>query len=152
MNLRAIKKMKAYPVMDYKGAVYHIHQYNEFNAYIKAYINTDFAKHYTLFKKQIGVYRFNCNGETQYVGYSINLWERVRESFFNHCLSYECVEFQYILCDNKEEAIKLESYYIQLLKPRDNSTGKKPGIYNDIMPGFCNAMLINFNEYYHNTM
>ena len=86
-------------------------------------------------KNQIGVYRFNVNDKPHYVGYSENLYDRVRNSFFNHCFELNNVTFQYILCESKEEAIKLESHYISMLQPSQNIAGiREAYTYNKIVP------------------
>lgn len=148
---KRVNKSRISPVMLKSGQVIYMNQYNEFKAYVKMFQNTDFVKHYILFGGQIGVYRFNVNGKCHYIGYSCNLKDRVRTSFFERCFELDNVEFQYILCDTKEEAMDIEIHYIRLLKPVSNITGKNDTrLINFVIPEFCNSMEIKFNEYWDN--
>lgn len=148
---RIVFKSRIEAMILHSGELIYINQYKEFNEYIKQYSNTDFAKHYTLFKNQTGVYRFNVNDKPHYVGYSQNLFDRVRKSFFNTCMGFNNVTFQYILCDTQFEAMEIEAHYIKLLQPFKNQSGRnlKRDIDTNIniLP-FCNEMEIHFNTFY----
>ena len=127
-----------------------LNKYKEFKAFIEMYNECHFAAHYKLFENQIGVYRFNWNDKPHYVGYSCNLKDRVRHSFFNHCFELDNITFQYILCESKEEAISLESYYISMLQPNENIAGvHEPYTYGKNVPQFCLPMNIHFNDYWN---
>lgn len=142
---------KVESVLTYSGAVYRINKYEEFNRFIEKYSYTAFAIHYSLFKNQCGVYRFNLNNQPLYIGYSENLFNRVRISFFNHCFTRDNITFQYILCENKEHAMDLEAYYIKELKPKSNLMNKKftsRNINNIEVLEFCSPMTIFFNDYW----
>jgi hypothetical protein len=146
---RIIFKSRIEAMLLDSGELIYINQYKEFNEYIKQYNYTNFAKHYKLFNNQVGVYRFNINGICYYIGYSENLKDRVRRSFFNNCMGYNNITFQYILADTKQQAIDIESYYIKSLQPTKNYMSKKGAVNTDVeYPEFCNEMEIHFNNYY----
>jgi hypothetical protein len=136
--------------MLHNGAVVQLNPFVSFNNYIKNYSETDFAQHYSLFEWQTGVYRFNLDGKPHYIGYSQNLFDRVRTSFFNHCLMFDDITFQYILCDSKEEAMDIESYYIYHLQPSVNYSGRhRNSSKTKNPPEFCRPMQIHFNEFFN---
>lgn len=66
-----------------------------------------------------GVYRFNKNDVPYYIGSSKNLFNRIPESIF-HDESPENLTFHHIITETKEEALVIEKYYIQRLKPTKN--------------------------------
>jgi len=145
-------KSRIETILTQSGQPVRINAYKEFNEFIKDSGNTDFARHYSLFKNQTGVYKFNTLNRCQYIGYSQNLFDRVRRSYFNNCFGFDYIEFQYILCDTQIEAMNIESYYIKTLQPYKNIAGKVNILINEdikILP-LCNPMLINFNEWYFN--
>lgn len=132
----------------YSGEVVRLNPYKEFKYFIENTPNTIFTQHYKLFKNQTGVYRFNINDQPFYIGYSENLENRVKKSFFNHCLLIDDITFQYILCDNKWDAIQVEAYYISILKPTKNKTGINDIINPTIeIPQFCKPIRVFFNEF-----
>lgn len=130
------------------GVVIEIKRYSEWQQFLKMFPDCIFSQHYKLFRNQIGVYRFNVNDKTHYIGYSGNLFNRVPVSFFNHCLTHKYVTFQYILCDSVEEAKLIERYYINTLKPTNNVMDRKIKPELKTIPEFCGEIYLHFNDYW----
>lgn len=148
---RRFHKSRIRPILTWSGKVYRLNDYIEFNKFIKDTPKEIFSQHYSLFKNQTGVYRFNSNGQTLYIGYSQDLENRVRISYFNHAFGRENIEFQYILCDNQQQAMEIELFYIKTLKPVFNVSGrwKKNEVIKRLeAPEFCNPIKLSFYEYW----
>jgi len=131
------------------GVVIEIKRYSEWQNFLKMFPEITFTQHYNLFRGQIGVYRFNVNNKPFYIGHSSNLHNRVPVSFFNHCITFNHVTFQYILCEDVEEAKIVEKFYINTLRPKDNvmDRNKLPDIKN--VPEFCAEIDLPFNIYWN---
>lgn len=139
------------PILTWSGEVYRLNDYIEFKKFVKQTPETIFSQHYSLFKNQTGVYCFSSNGVVLYIGYSQDLENRVLKSYFNHAFGRDNVLFQYILCDNQQQAMEIELFYIKTLKPLYNISGryKKNEVVNIIQaPKFCSPIKLSFWEYW----
>lgn len=117
---RYVHRHRVKPYLTHKGLIVRANAFEAFKAYIQMYENTHFTDVFKLLKNVCGVYRFNSNGQTLYIGYSENLQERICVSYFNHCVGYGNITIQLILCEDIKQALDNEIYYIQQIKPTWN--------------------------------